>query len=71
MLTHERVRVPFTPTSTVVGAAILNAVLAQAIVVLAERGVEPPVFLSGNIDGADEHNEELIAKYKERIPLLS
>ncbi|TMV49511.1 SIS domain-containing protein [Paenibacillus mesophilus] len=71
VLTHERVKVPFTPTSTVVGAAILNAVLAQAVALLAERGVEPPVFLSGNIDGADAHNEELIAKYKGRIPLLS
>ncbi|PYI51503.1 SIS domain-containing protein [Paenibacillus flagellatus] len=71
VLTHERVKVPFTPTSTVIGAAILNAVLAQAIVALAERGVEPPVFLSGNIDGADAHNEALIAKYRGRIPLLS
>lgn len=71
VLTHERVKVPFTPTSTVVGATILNAVLAQAIVELAERGVEPPVFLSGNIDGADAHNGALIAKYRERIALLS
>jgi uncharacterized phosphosugar-binding protein len=70
VLTHERVKVPFTPTSTVVGAAILNAVLAQAIADLAERGIEPPVYLSGNIDGAEAHNESLIAKYRERIPLL-
>lgn len=70
VLTHERVKVPFTPTSTVVGAAILNAVLAQAIADLAERGIEPPVYLSGNIDGAEAHNESLIATYRERIPLL-
>ncbi|GAA3411159.1 SIS domain-containing protein [Paenibacillus hodogayensis] len=71
VLTHERVKVPFTPASTVIGATILNAVLAQAIADLAERGVEPPVYLSGNIDGADAHNEALIAQYRERIPLLS
>ncbi|MEF3305019.1 SIS domain-containing protein [Paenibacillus sp. GYB003] len=71
VLTHERVKVPFTPTSTVVGATILNAVFAQAIADLAERGIEPPVYLSGNIDGADAHNEALIARYRGRIPLLS
>lgn len=70
VLTHDKVKVPFTPTSTVVGASILNAVLAQAIAELAERGVEPPIFLSGNIDGADAHNAALIAKYGERIALL-
>ncbi|RKN71853.1 SIS domain-containing protein [Paenibacillus ginsengarvi] len=69
-LRHERVPVPFAPTSTVIGAAVLNAVFAEAIAELAERGVEPPVFLSGNIDGADEFNANLIAKYRERIPLL-
>lgn len=71
VLTHEKVGTPFAPTSTVVGAAILNAILAGAVSELAERGVEPPVFLSGNIDGADAHNAALIAKYRERIPLLS
>lgn len=71
VMTHERVKVPFTPTSTVIGAAILNAVFAQAIADLADRGIEPPVFLSGNIDGADAHNEALVAKYRGRIPLLS
>lgn len=71
VLSHDKVKVSFAPTSTVIGAAILNAVLAQAIAGLAERGLEPPVYLSGNIDGADAHNEALIAKYRERIPLLS
>lgn len=71
VLTHEKVGTPFAPTSTVVGAAILNAILAGAVSELAERGVEPPVFLSGNIDGADAHNAALIANYRERIPLLS
>ena len=71
MLTHVRLGMPFAPASTVLGAAILNATLARAVVLLAERGLEPPVFLSGNIDGADTHNEALIAKYRERIPLMS
>lgn len=71
ILTHPDVPVPFTPTSTVTGAAILNAILAEAIARMAEQGYNPPVFLSGNIDGADEHNNALIERYRERIPLLS
>jgi hypothetical protein len=39
-----------------------------------ERGsrffVKPPVFLSGNMEGADEHNRQWVEKYKERIPIL-
>ncbi|MED4269112.1 SIS domain-containing protein [Geobacillus stearothermophilus] len=70
ILAHQNVSVPFAPTSTVIGSAILNAVFAEAIALVAENGVEPPVFLSGNIEGADEHNRRWIEKYKARIPLL-
>jgi uncharacterized phosphosugar-binding protein len=70
ILSHESVSVPFSPTSTVVGSAILNAIFAEAIVLMAEKGVEPPIFLSGNIEGTDDHNNKLIEKYKERIPIL-
>jgi uncharacterized phosphosugar-binding protein len=71
ILTHEKVKVPFSPTSTVTGAVILNAIFAEAIVHMANNGFEPPVFLSGNIEGADQHNQEIIEKYKQRIPLLT
>jgi len=37
---------------------------------MAENGFEPPIFLSGNIEGADDHNNKIIEKYKERIPIL-
>lgn len=62
--------VPFAPSSTVTGATIINAILARAIERLVDEGVEPPVFLSGNLDGADAHNLKLVAKYKDRIPNL-
>ncbi|WP_106767602.1 SIS domain-containing protein [Paenibacillus faecalis] len=71
VLSHPDLPVPFTPTSTVIGAAIMNALFAQAISMMIEQGSEPPVFLSGNIDGADEHNEALIKRYQGRIPLLA
>jgi uncharacterized phosphosugar-binding protein len=71
ILSYDKVQVPFGPTSTVVGAVILNAIFAEAIKIMADNGFEPPVFLSGNIDGADSHNEKLVGKYQKRIPLLS
>ncbi|MFS0837221.1 SIS domain-containing protein [Paenibacillus sp. UNC499MF] len=71
VLNHPGMQVPFTPSSTVIGAAILNAVFAESIEIMIENGFNPPVFLSGNIDGSDAHNQALIQKYKERIALLA
>ncbi len=71
VLSYPGVPVPFAPTSTVIGAVILNGIFAEAIVMMTDQGYEPPVFLSGNIDGADERNRQLIARYRDRISLLS
>ena len=54
-------------TSTVVGAAILNAVTARASEILWAEGIKPPVFMSGNIDGGDAYNKAVIAKHRENI----
>ena len=54
-------------TSTVVGAAILNAVTARASEILWEKGIKPPVFMSGNIDGGDAYNKAVIAEHKDNI----
>ena len=54
-------------TSTVVGAAILNAVTARASELLWEKGINPPVFMSGNIDGGDAYNKAVIAAHKDNI----
>jgi uncharacterized phosphosugar-binding protein len=48
------------PTSTVIGAAALNAIVAEAAERLAERGVDPALFVSSNVEGADEINAELL-----------
>ena len=69
LLTHEKVKVGFSPSSTAIGATILNAIFAEAIVKMAENGFEPPVFLSGNIEGSDEHNQQLIERYRGRVQL--
>jgi len=54
-------------SSTVVGAAILNAVVARASEILIGEGFVPPVFMSGNIDGGDSYNKAVIEKHKENI----
>ncbi|WP_376771939.1 SIS domain-containing protein [Paenibacillus rhizosphaerae] len=71
VLRYPGMEVAFAPSSTVIGAAILNAVFAEAIGIMIDKGLTPPVFLSGNIDGADAHNAALIEAYKGRIALLA
>jgi uncharacterized phosphosugar-binding protein len=50
--------------STVLGAAIMNAVMVEAIQYLLDQGITPPVLISANIDGSDAHNEEIMQRYK-------
>jgi uncharacterized phosphosugar-binding protein len=54
-------------TSTVVGAAILNAVVARVCEILMAEGITPPVFMSGNIDGGDEHNRRVMDERRDNI----
>jgi uncharacterized phosphosugar-binding protein len=70
VLTHVQIPIPFAPTSTVIGAAILHAIFAEAITIIAENGEYPPILLSGNLEEAHEHNRKLLQKYNERIPLF-
>lgn len=58
------------PTSTVSGALILNAVVAETVDICVNKGFVPEHFASANVDGGDEINNELIRKYKEEIKHL-
>lgn len=55
------------PTSTAVGAAMLNAVMTRAVELCVESGAIPPVFMSANVEGGDAHNKEMLKKYKDHI----
>lgn len=55
------------PTSTVLGAALLNAVFVEAVSMLATEGREPPVYRSSNMPEASKHNQRLIERYQGRI----
>ncbi|RKQ32522.1 SIS domain-containing protein [Oceanobacillus halophilus] len=67
LLSDENVNVNFAPGSTVIGASIMNAVMAEVISGMAKNGEAPPVLLSGNVDGAEQHNHQLIENYRDRI----
>ena len=69
-LSLPEVKVPFAPVSTAIGVTILQALFATAIEKMVSNAFEPPIFLSGNIENADEHNNRLLEKYGQRIPLL-
>lgn len=55
------------PTSTAVGAAIINALVIEAVEKMIADGIVPPVFMSANLDGGDEHNSKIFEEYKDNI----
>lgn len=54
---------PTGPTSDAIGTAIAQAIIVTVIDKLVRQGIKPPVFMSSNVDGADEYNDELFDKY--------
>lgn len=66
-LTLDTIPAPFAPASTVVTAALLQAVMATAAAALAERGIEPPLLRSGNVDGGHQWNGRVFEEYRDRI----
>ena len=58
------------PTSTAVGAAMLQAVACRVKEISLEEGWEAEFFKSSNIDGGDEYNAVLLEKYGKMIPGL-
>jgi uncharacterized phosphosugar-binding protein len=66
-LTADGVEAPFGPASTVVTSALMQAMMAAAAGELVERGIEPPMLRSGNVDGGPEWNVRVMNEYGDRI----
>ena len=62
--------VPTGPLSTVIGAALLEAVVVEAIAWLLAHGHRPEVFRSANVDAADAAETIDLASWSARIPPL-
>ena len=70
LIHHQNSGVSYGSGSTVIGTTIINNIIVEAVNIMIENDSNPPLFKSGNIDGTDEHNKQLIKRYKDRIPLL-
>lgn len=55
--------IPVGGTSNFTGIGIAQAFITTVVSNLLQMGIEPPVFRSSNVDGADEYNNQLFEKY--------
>ena len=55
------------PGSTVMGALVLNAIVAQVARNQLERGETPMVALSGNLEGGQEYNQRVYAPMGKKL----
>lgn len=53
-------------TSTMIGALIIQLILARGIELALAQGTTPEIYISSNTQG-DDHNDRLLQKYKSRI----
>lgn len=53
--------------SSITGAVLAQMVIAEVTRRLLDAGEVPPVYLSANVPGGDEHNNQLEARYPGRI----
>ncbi|MGI8746498.1 MAG: sugar isomerase domain-containing protein [Bryobacteraceae bacterium] len=65
--TSPRESVMVAPTSTVAGIFIANSIVSLTTQILLNRGIDPPVFASANIDNGDKKNEDLLRFLRERL----
>lgn len=66
-LADPKIAAPFAPASTVVTSALMQCVMATAAGVLADRGIEPPLLRSANVDGGGAWNTRVFADYRDQI----
>jgi uncharacterized phosphosugar-binding protein len=60
----------FAPTSTIALAFTEHAIIAQAIEILWQKGIEPPIWQSANTPGGDEAAAKYKEKYRPRVKHL-
>ncbi len=54
-------------TSLYTGCLLLDCAVMESIDILLERGIQPPLFMSANVDGGPEFNQRLLDQFKERL----
>lgn len=56
--------------STFANAYAMNCIVIEAINMLANEGIEPPIWKSGNCPGGDEWNNRFIDRFKDKVRCL-
>ncbi|SPX92286.1 Uncharacterized protein containing SIS (Sugar ISomerase) phosphosugar binding domain [Morganella morganii] len=56
--------------STFANAFLLNVLITETVNLLAQQGIEPPIWKSGNATGGDDWNQQFIDRFRHRIRLL-
>lgn len=69
MIKMEGLPMPVGAGSGVAGMFIMHTIIVQTAQNLLERGIQPPIFMSGNLDGSDEYNNRLMDRYKKRVKI--
>jgi uncharacterized phosphosugar-binding protein len=70
LVTVPGVGEPIAAVSTFANAFALNCLVIRTVAKLAERGIEPPVWRSGNAPGGDEANARFLARFRDRVRRL-
>ena len=61
---------PVAAVSTFANAFTLNCLVIRTIEALLRRGVDPPIWRSGNAPGGDEANARFLDRFRDRVPGL-
>jgi uncharacterized phosphosugar-binding protein len=56
------------PVSSLANIFIINSIVIEATALILDQGKIPPIRLSRNLPGGDEHNQMFVEKYHQRIP---
>lgn len=69
-LSAEGLDARFCGTSTVLGMAVMEGIVARTVELCLEAGYQPPVYVSSNLDSGDAINAEYIKRYGKLIDCL-
>lgn len=58
------------PTSVIAGTFLINRLVCGVVQRYLAEGLTPPVYMSANLPGGDEHNRRLEERYRGRINFL-
>lgn len=56
--------------SSIISSYIAQSLVLEIINLFSENNITPPIYMSANIEGGDEHNKKIYEEYKSRVKSL-